>query len=922
MKRKLLWLLLAAALLCAVAAIAAGCGEEPPPEETPHAASRNWGFDDESHWHVCTAENCGDIYDKAPHEEEQKILKEATCLQSGEVLSTCKVCGRMRKEQLAPLGHDLQPHEAKAATCSEGGWKAYETCLRCDYSTFEATEKLGHDLQSGVCLHCSLTAHDLFNGTYGYDALAAKPNGEAMQTLYRHIDDAVREFHDETDAEQTDPIFAEIDFSALGVTSSDAASVLKTYKDDNPLYYWFSNTATIVGSNLQLHVDDLYAAGETRAAYNALIDQKVNEFRNLLHKDSGAYDKALAYHDLIISSVDYMRNDDLPQIHSVIGVFSGSGAVCDGYARTFQLLLNFSGVENVFVTGKSGDELHAWNLVKLDDGKWYWCDLTFDDMPQYVLGISYDYFCAGDETFLDDHTFDTSDGTGAAYLYDLPVRPENGYSSGTLQIGDTFTVNGNTYAVAGHDRVAVYDACTAGDYCVPETVTYAGRTYRVSILGGENERNILADSITSVFIPETVLFIWDYALQSNSLQVITVARDNPKFASSKGVLFTKSLYTLIQYPSASGRSEYTVPDETQYIAYQAFTACSYLEKLTFGKNVSNAGVVNWGAGFPDGIKYGMIIPTISGDIRYIHDALSGKKEIVICKDNPWFIQDETAIYSRSKTNLELLNRNATEYRLPETIQNIEAGVFDGCDLLQRISVEEGNLWFAAQDGILYNKDMTEIEYVPNAIQGQLNIPDTITSISFLTFFDKDSLESIVLPQTVRSIGHSAFSGCKNLRSVIVQDGIESIGHGAFLQCESLESIFLPDSITQVDENSLFSSCQSLKYVRLPSSLTSIGEYMFYTCVNLESVDLPAAIRSIGSYSFQLCTSLHELTLPENVALIEANAFLDSGLTRVTFDDPEGWSVNGEPIDAELLRDPETAAKLLTETYVSCEWEKN
>ena len=41
---------------------------------------------------------------------------------------------------IAPLGHDL--------TCEEGGWKAYEDCSRCDHTTYEAIEKLGHDLTS------------------------------------------------------------------------------------------------------------------------------------------------------------------------------------------------------------------------------------------------------------------------------------------------------------------------------------------------------------------------------------------------------------------------------------------------------------------------------------------------------------------------------------------------------------------------------------------------------------------------------------------------------------------------------------------------------------------------------------------------------------------------------------------------------
>ena len=61
----------------------------------------------------------------------------ATCLTA----QTCTVCGT----ELAPaLGHDLQHHEAKAATCTEIGWNAYDTCSRCDYTTYEEIAAKGH----------------------------------------------------------------------------------------------------------------------------------------------------------------------------------------------------------------------------------------------------------------------------------------------------------------------------------------------------------------------------------------------------------------------------------------------------------------------------------------------------------------------------------------------------------------------------------------------------------------------------------------------------------------------------------------------------------------------------------------------------------------------------------------------------------
>ena len=84
--------------------------------------------------------------------------EDQTCTVCGEVISaatghipgpaatcttaqTCSVCGTVLTEA---LGHDLTQHEAQAPTCTEIGWNAYETCSRCDYTTYEEIEATGH----------------------------------------------------------------------------------------------------------------------------------------------------------------------------------------------------------------------------------------------------------------------------------------------------------------------------------------------------------------------------------------------------------------------------------------------------------------------------------------------------------------------------------------------------------------------------------------------------------------------------------------------------------------------------------------------------------------------------------------------------------------------------------------------------------
>ena len=66
-----------------------------------------------------------------------KAGAEATCTAA----QTCTVCGA---ELVKALGHDEVKHDAKDPTCTEIGWDAYETCSRCDYTTYEEKAALGH----------------------------------------------------------------------------------------------------------------------------------------------------------------------------------------------------------------------------------------------------------------------------------------------------------------------------------------------------------------------------------------------------------------------------------------------------------------------------------------------------------------------------------------------------------------------------------------------------------------------------------------------------------------------------------------------------------------------------------------------------------------------------------------------------------
>ena len=116
--------------------------------------------------------------EKADHTYGEWTVKTAaTCTTDRVESRTCSVCGKEETNTVenSALGHDKVTHEAKAATCTENGWEEYETCTRCDYTTYTVIPATGHDYNAdGVCNKCGQVKDteepDTGRITYEYDA--------------------------------------------------------------------------------------------------------------------------------------------------------------------------------------------------------------------------------------------------------------------------------------------------------------------------------------------------------------------------------------------------------------------------------------------------------------------------------------------------------------------------------------------------------------------------------------------------------------------------------------------------------------------------------------------------------------------------------------------------------------------------------
>jgi hypothetical protein len=348
-------------------------------------------------------------------------------------------------------------------------------------------------------------------------------------------------------------------------------------------------------------------------------------------------------------------------------------------------------------------------MVKMDDGEWYWFDLTWDDTPEWMYGISYNFFCttddqnvawidgpwmSGERSFADTHVPFSFSGVGTEYLYDLPERSKTKIDLDIAILRDSFTIDGLTYAVIGAGEVQLIGIFKDGDVVIPDVVSFGGYDYTVVSIGGMSGDLLKSEPIetaehkvSSVYIPWSVSFIWDRALMLQDLEFIEVAEANETYTSLKSVLFTKELYTLVQYPIGSERTEYIIPDEVKEIANYSFGdgATGKLRSITFGSGVSLLGSMN--AGYGHRTYNSERLNAANGDLFYMRGLMGFGGDIIISSENKSFVQTADAIYSADGKILYCVtDRNLESFIVPETVEVLDVGAFFGCERMKEVSV--------------------------------------------------------------------------------------------------------------------------------------------------------------------------------------------------------------------------------------------
>jgi hypothetical protein len=270
----------------------------------------------------------------------------------------------------------------------------------------------------------------------------------------------------------------------------------------------------------------------------------------------------------------------------------------------------------------------------------------------------------------------------------------------------------------------------------------------------------------------------------------------------------------------------------------------------------------------------------------------------------------------------------TSITIGKGVTSIGSYTFNGCTGLTNFVVDNANLTYASQAGLLLNKAKTSLILCPTGLSA-ITIPAGITAIGSNafsgcahalkitclastpptgTFTSMNLANALVYVPTGTSAAYIGAWGTSTTSNIIEQDvdvtvNVTEAGKLAttiFNQLNahpgtvtkltvtgtlnSADILYIRDNMKQCYDVNLegvtltdlpadaFNGRGFLFSVKLPSNLKTIGNSAFYGCNNIKTMNLPAGVTSIGAYAFQYCNGLDSINIPASVTSIGYYAF--------------------------------------------------
>ena len=293
-------------------------------------------------------------------------------------------------------------------------------------------------------------------------------------------------------------------------TREQMSRLFEIFFRDNPQFFYLDRTYSLEGyeANGKTVYDTLLLQFTMDAAQRTTAIDKFNQAVNTYldarpHTDDD-YEIELYLHNRLLQSCIYdtqaaaSSSTEYANAYSAYGALVEGKAVCEGYAKAMQLLLNASSIPATVVLGNAveDNESHMWNLVQIN-GSYYYLDPTWndDDEGNRVL---HTYFNITSEALLRTHI------------------PEGGsFTRDCTALTDNFHYRNGTY-IDTYERDMIAECIAkriqAGDTAIQ--LRFADGKYENALLFLKNAT--LTQKNVNKHLSKTTM--WDYELRTQAKQ--------------------------------------------------------------------------------------------------------------------------------------------------------------------------------------------------------------------------------------------------------------------------------------------------------------------------------------------------------------------------------------------------------------------
>lgn len=179
--------------------------------------------------------------------------------------------------------------------------------------------------------------------------------------------------------------------------SMDEVQETLTALMDCPELFWIDSygmqSYTLAGKPAYVDVSFHWCYADVPAK-RAEVEAVTQEVAAVIPADASDYEKAKQIHNYLVTHITYGGEEDSDGQDIYAALVRGR-CVCNGYAKSYEYLLDQVGVECQRIAGTADGESHSWNRTVLD-GIVCYTDVTWDDMELFGENgqeyISYDWF--------------------------------------------------------------------------------------------------------------------------------------------------------------------------------------------------------------------------------------------------------------------------------------------------------------------------------------------------------------------------------------------------------------------------------------------------------------------------------------------------------------------------------------------------